>query len=231
MRLDPSQRDPNLFCDYHTTHRHQTSDCCHLRDEVALLLKDGHLREFLSDRDTGTPFSTKKDKLSKAHDRRSQGLIQEDVTTFTNEEAKALISPHFDTLVISVMINHCRIDNVVVDPGSSADVIQWGVIEQLEMMGKLTPSVKVFSEASKTAKREIVLSVNAGGVIKNMRFYVVNGDTKCNAIFGRPWIHDMKATTSTLLKQIEFPMSDGIGCTRAMIGGKRNIRLQDCYEK
>nr|XP_016443053.1 PREDICTED: uncharacterized protein LOC107768436 [Nicotiana tabacum] len=50
MKSDPSQRDPNLWCEYHGTNDHRTRDCRHLREEVATLLKNGHLREFLSDR-------------------------------------------------------------------------------------------------------------------------------------------------------------------------------------
>nr|XP_009615804.1 uncharacterized protein LOC104108471 [Nicotiana tomentosiformis] len=50
MRFDPSQRDPNIWCEYHATNGHQTTDCRHLREEVATLLKNRHLSEFLSDR-------------------------------------------------------------------------------------------------------------------------------------------------------------------------------------
>ncbi|XP_075101961.1 uncharacterized protein LOC142177379 [Nicotiana tabacum] len=50
MKSDPSQRGPNLWCEYHGTNGHWTGDCRHLREEVATLLKNGHLREFLSDR-------------------------------------------------------------------------------------------------------------------------------------------------------------------------------------
>ncbi|XP_070050845.1 uncharacterized protein [Nicotiana tomentosiformis] len=50
IRLDPSQRDPSLWCEYHGIHDHKTGDCWHLCEEVATLLKNDHLREFLSDR-------------------------------------------------------------------------------------------------------------------------------------------------------------------------------------
>ncbi|XP_019233690.1 PREDICTED: uncharacterized protein LOC109214250 [Nicotiana attenuata] len=50
MRSNPSQRDPNLWCEYHETNGHQTGDCRHLQEKVATLLKNGHLREILSDR-------------------------------------------------------------------------------------------------------------------------------------------------------------------------------------
>ncbi|XP_016496886.2 uncharacterized protein LOC107815766 [Nicotiana tabacum] len=49
MRSDPSQRDPNLWCDYHGTNGHRTWDCRYLREEVWTLLKNYHLSEFLTD--------------------------------------------------------------------------------------------------------------------------------------------------------------------------------------
>ncbi|XP_070045344.1 uncharacterized protein [Nicotiana tomentosiformis] len=50
VRSDPNQRDPNLWCEYHGMNGHRTGDCRHLREEVVTLFKNGHLREFLSDR-------------------------------------------------------------------------------------------------------------------------------------------------------------------------------------
>jgi len=43
-QTDPSQRNPNLMCGYHSTHGHKTEDCRQLREEVARLLNEGHLR-------------------------------------------------------------------------------------------------------------------------------------------------------------------------------------------
>nr|XP_016501323.1 PREDICTED: uncharacterized protein LOC107819697 [Nicotiana tabacum] len=50
MRSDPSHRDPKLLCEYHKTNGHRTRNCRHVREEMATLLKNGHLREFLGDR-------------------------------------------------------------------------------------------------------------------------------------------------------------------------------------
>ncbi|XP_070050949.1 uncharacterized protein [Nicotiana tomentosiformis] len=50
IQIDPSQRNPNLMCKYHGTHVHKTEDYKQLREEVACLFNEGHLREFLSDR-------------------------------------------------------------------------------------------------------------------------------------------------------------------------------------
>nr|XP_016486668.1 PREDICTED: uncharacterized protein LOC107806907 [Nicotiana tabacum] len=54
IRSDPCQRDPNLWSKYHGTNGHRTGDYRHLGEEVAPLLKNGHLREFLSDRAKNT---------------------------------------------------------------------------------------------------------------------------------------------------------------------------------
>ena len=50
MQIDPSQRNPNSMCKYHGMHSHKTENCRQLREEVARLFNEGHLREFLSDR-------------------------------------------------------------------------------------------------------------------------------------------------------------------------------------
>ncbi|XP_070050112.1 uncharacterized protein [Nicotiana tomentosiformis] len=52
IRSNPSQRDPNLWYEYHGTNGNQTGDCRYLKEQVATLLKNGHLREFLSERAT-----------------------------------------------------------------------------------------------------------------------------------------------------------------------------------
>ncbi|XP_070049438.1 uncharacterized protein [Nicotiana tomentosiformis] len=47
IQTDPSQRNPNIMCKYHGTHGHRTEDCRQLREKVARLFNEGHLREFL----------------------------------------------------------------------------------------------------------------------------------------------------------------------------------------
>ncbi|XP_070056663.1 uncharacterized protein [Nicotiana tomentosiformis] len=154
MRSDPSQRDPNLWCEYHGTNVHWTGDCRHIREEVATLLKNSHRREFLSDRaktnygrnrgDTETSkageeppcqtinmifrgneingvtfLAAKKTKVSITHSKR----LREDDITFTDEDVDRLLLPHNDALVISLNVLDFKIKRVLVDPGSSANII------------------------------------------------------------------------------------------------------------
>ena len=64
--------------------------------------------------------------------------------------------------------------------------------------------------ASETTKGEIILQVNVAGTIQEIKFHVIEGDMRYNALLGRPWIHNMRAVPSTLHQILKFPTSDGV---------------------
>ncbi|XP_070034776.1 uncharacterized protein [Nicotiana tomentosiformis] len=244
MRSDSSQRDPDLWCEYHRANGHRTWDCQHLREEVATLLKNGHLREFLSDRAknnygrnrdnaesskageeaprrkinmifggndiNGVTFSVvKKTKVSITHSKR----LWEDDITFTEEDVDGLLLPHNDAPVISLNMLDFKIKHVLVDPGSSANIIQWRVLEQAKVTGSIITTTKLlvgFNLASVKTRGEILLHTNAEGVMKITLFEVVDGDMGYNIILGRPWLHEMKVVPSTYHQLLKFPMPEGI---------------------
>ena len=43
--------DKSKFCEFHNDHGHYTTDCRQLKVEIAQLLRLGHLKEFLSERE------------------------------------------------------------------------------------------------------------------------------------------------------------------------------------
>ncbi|XP_070035609.1 uncharacterized protein [Nicotiana tomentosiformis] len=176
MRSDSNQRDPNLWYEYHGTNGHRTRDCRHLREKVAILLKNGHLREFLSDRAkknnghnrdnaepskageeppcqminmifggnniNGVTFSVaKKTKVSITH---RKGLWEDDIT-FTEEDAEKLLLPHNDALVISINILDFKVKCILVDPESSANIIQWRVLEQAKLTKNIILATKLLA--------------------------------------------------------------------------------------
>ncbi|XP_070034988.1 uncharacterized protein [Nicotiana tomentosiformis] len=221
-----------------------TGDCRHLRKEVATLLKNGQLREFLSDRaknnygrnrDNTEPskegeepprqtinmifggneingvtfLATKKTKVSITHSKR----LWEDDITFTEEDVDRLLLPHNDALVISLNMLDFKIKTVLVDPRSSANIVQWRVLEQAKLTGSIILTTKLLAEfnlASVTTRGEILLLMNAEGVMKTTLFEVVDGDMGYNIILGRPWLHEMKVIPSTYHKLLKFSMPEGI---------------------
>ncbi|XP_059301849.1 uncharacterized protein LOC132053761 [Lycium ferocissimum] len=198
LRSDPTQRDPNVVCDYHGTHGHRTEDFRQLRDEVARLLKNGHLREFLSDRakenyknreankqvEPVEPQHVinmiisraeiprgpimKRTKVSITREKRTRDYVSEGYISFSDEDAEGIIQPHNDAFVISVLINKSHIKLILIDTGSSANIIRWKVVEQLGLLDQIVPAAQVlngFNMACETLKGEITLSVNTLGTV------------------------------------------------------------------
>ncbi|XP_060185754.1 uncharacterized protein LOC132615207 [Lycium barbarum] len=136
--------------------------------------------------------------------------IDEDVVTFTDEDAASIILPHNDALVITVLIGSCQVKRVIIEPGSSVNILLWKVVEEMGLLEQAARTLSVFNMSSEITKGEIDLLVEADVVVKMTKFYVISGDMQYNAIFGRPWIHDMKAVPSRLHLLLKFPTPDGI---------------------
>ncbi|XP_060190752.1 uncharacterized protein LOC132620043 [Lycium barbarum] len=243
LRSNPGQRDPNVMCEYHETHGHRTKDCRQLREEVARLLKNGHLREFLSERAKnhykerenhkraepvepqhvinmiigGTNAQRgpvmKRTKVSIVREKRTRDYTPEGSISFNNEDAEGIIQSQNDALVISILVFKSQVKRILIEPGSSANIIRWRVVEQLKLLDQIVPVARVlsgFNMASETTKGEISLPVNIDGTIQQTVFYVIEGDMKYNALLSRPWIHSMRAVPSTLHQLLKFPTPKGI---------------------
>ncbi|GMN26383.1 hypothetical protein TIFTF001_040844 [Ficus carica] len=56
IRTDRARRNQNKYCNFHKEFGHETKECIQLCDQIELLVRDGHLREFVEK--TITPTST-----------------------------------------------------------------------------------------------------------------------------------------------------------------------------
>ncbi|XP_019226535.1 PREDICTED: uncharacterized protein LOC109207991 [Nicotiana attenuata] len=155
----------------------------------------------------------KRIKVSAAIQGQTQGRVAGNVLAFSEEDFETLSHPHNDALVISFLLNNIRIKHVLVDPGSSANIIRSTVIEQLGLLDRIIPTSRIlngFNMASEATEREIILPINISDAVQDTRFHVIKGDARYNALPGRLWIHNMKAVPSTLLQMMKFPAKDGI---------------------
>ena len=102
---------------------------------------------------------------------------------------------------------------ILVDPGSSADLLQASVIKQmgLELSGIENPGriLSGFNGAATTSLGDVVLPVQAGPVILNVQFSIVEDLSPFNAILGRTWLHYMKVIPSTYHQMVSFLTEDG----------------------
>ncbi|XP_070010266.1 uncharacterized protein [Nicotiana sylvestris] len=150
--------------------------------------------------------------------------MPEDTLTFSEEDVEVLSQPHNDALVISILLNKVQVKRVLVDPGSSANIIQSRVVEHFGLLDQIISVSQVlndFNMASEITKGEIILPVNMAGTIQDSKFHVIEGDMRYNALLGRPWIHSMRAVSSTLHQMMKFPTKDGV---RAVYGEQHTAK-------
>nr|XP_016492309.1 PREDICTED: uncharacterized protein LOC107811829 [Nicotiana tabacum] len=137
----------------------------------------------------GVTFSAvKKTKVLVTQNKRLWEVAEDDIT-FTKEDADGLLLPHNSTLVISLNVLDFKIKRVLVDPGCSANIIQWRVLEQDKLTGSVIPATKLLvglNLASVATRGEILPPMNVERVMNTTLFEVVDGDMGYNIILGRP---------------------------------------------
>ncbi|XP_070021341.1 uncharacterized protein [Nicotiana sylvestris] len=92
--------------------------------------------------------------------------------------------------------------------GSSVNIILLGVLRDMQAEDKLIPKAHTlsgFDNSSVMTKGEVILTTFAEGVVKDIKFQVVDMEMTYNMILGRPWIHEMDVVPSTLHQVIKLP--------------------------
>ncbi|XP_021714595.1 uncharacterized protein LOC110682521 [Chenopodium quinoa] len=129
------------------------------------------------------------------------------------EESDA-VEGHHDGLVISLPVGSYMIKRILVDNGSSTNIIMLDTlkhmnIDEKNIVNKSTMLVGFSGETKKTSG-EITLATYAKGINIQVKFLVIDTLSSYNMILGRPWIHEMKAIPSTYHQVIKFPTRWGI---------------------
>ncbi|XP_070053970.1 uncharacterized protein [Nicotiana tomentosiformis] len=161
----------------------------------------------------GTVLKHTKMSIVREKRSRTQDYAPIEILYFNDDDAEGVMQPHNDALVISVLMNKTQVKRMLIDPGSSANIIRLKVIEQLSLQDQVVPATLVlngFNIACETTKGEIIMLINVAGTIQDMKFHVIEGDMRYNALFGRSWIHNMSAVPSTLHQVLKFPTSEGV---------------------
>ena len=126
---------------------------------------------------------------------------------------RRLHHPHDDALVISIRVGDYNVHRVLVDNGSSADILYYPAFQQMGVdRAQLIPTnaplvgfggIRVFPLGA------VTLSVMVGDypqqITKDVAFLMVNCSSAYNGILGRPTLNSWKAATSTYHIMIKFP--------------------------
>ncbi|KAL0295352.1 UNVERIFIED_CONTAM: hypothetical protein Sangu_3200400 [Sesamum angustifolium] len=137
-----------------------------------------------------------------------------------------------DALVISATLSNFWVKKVLVDSGSSADIIFYDAYVQLGVenaqLRKVNTPLTGFSGEMIEPLGEVTLPLSLGSYPKRstkmVKFLVVKAPSAYNIILGRPSLNLFRAIASTFHMKLKFPTSDGVG---EAVGDERMAR--ECY--
>ncbi|KAJ9543815.1 hypothetical protein OSB04_023522 [Centaurea solstitialis] len=252
-------KDQNKWCDFHDDHGHTTDECISLKKEISYLKSKGHLKGLIPEEQgrPASPVHTKvvncitggsevcglTYSAAKRHARdgpsehpipgeaksKTEKELDAMTITFDQDDTQGVHHKHHDALVIQLTIGNCSTKRILIDGGSSANVIFADTlkvmgIERSEIVRRSTTLIGFNGDPMNTLG-EIILPVYAKGINKQTKFNVVDCQSAYNVILGRPWIHEMKAIPSTYHQKIKFPSPWGI----QEIASENKI-ARECYK-
>ena len=151
---------------------------------------------------------------------------------FSEEDAQQLHHPHDDALVVNIQVGNYNMHRVLVDNGSSADILYYSAFQQMKIDKEqliLTNAPLVgFGGTRVFPLGAVILSVMVGDypqqITKDVTFLVVDCSSAYNAILGWPTLNSWKAVTSTYHLMIKFPTNYGVGELR-----ENQMAACECY--
>ena len=117
---------------------------------------------------------------------------------------------HNKALHISIEYKGTTLAHVLVDTGSSLNVLPKGALDRLDCDGLvLKPSdimVRGFDGSKRMVHGEVNLMIKVGSQVFNSNFYVMDIRPVYSCLLGHPWIHGAGVVTSILHQKLKYPM-------------------------
>ena len=128
--------------------------------------------------------------------------------SFSDEELPEEGRNHNFALHISMNCQTDSLSNVLVDTGSSLNVMPKTTLARLSYQGMPMKSsgvvVKAFDGSRKSVIGEVNLPMTIGPHTFQVTFQVMDVQAAYSCLLGRPWIHEAGAVTSTLHQKLKF---------------------------
>ena len=152
--------------------------------------------------------------------------------TFSDSDLEGCQHPHDDPLVNRAIVANKTVHRVLVDNGSSADIIFTSAFDKMDIgREKLDPvntHLRGFSGEKVLPLGSIQLVLTLGEppyqATTTARFLIVDAPSAYNMLLGRPSLNAIKAIPSAYHMMIKFPTVSGVGMVR---GDQRVAR--ECY--
>jgi len=154
------------------------------------------------------------------------------IVGFSDDDYAGVSLPHIDALVVSLTIANHQTRRILVDTGSSADILFKSAFDYMGVPWERVVSVSChllgFAEEKVLPLRSIELPVTVGTYSRQkvimVRFLIIDRTSAFNAIIGRTALNDLKAVTSTPHLSMKFPTEKGVGMVK---GDQKEARR--CY--
>ena len=152
--------------------------------------------------------------------------------TFSDSNLDGCQHPHDDPLVVRTIVANKTVHQVLIDNGSSVDIILASAFDKMgiwrEKLEPVNTHLRGFSGEKVLPLGSIQLVLTLGEppcqVTTTARFLVVDAPSAYNMLLGRPSLNAIKAIPSTYHMMIKFPTIHGVGLVR---GDPRVAR--ECY--
>ncbi|XP_027905771.1 uncharacterized protein LOC114165323 [Vigna unguiculata] len=143
--------------------------------------------------------------------------------TFTDEEIPVEGRGHNKALHVSVKCLDHVIARVLIDNGSSLNVMPKETLGKLPCEGiHMKPSamiVRAFDGSKREVMGEVELSIQIGPCVFQVTFQVMDILPAYSCLLGRPWIHSAGVVPSTLHQKLKYVMGDKL----VIVSGEEDI--------
>ncbi|GFS40490.1 hypothetical protein Acr_00g0068850 [Actinidia rufa] len=229
MGGDPKRRNQRWRCSYHGEKGHKTENCRALKAFLEQLVHDGHLKEFVDDEKTRAEAAEieanrrpnrGREEAEETADPEDEDLplappkkiktaeTERDCVTFSRAELERVQHPHSDPSVVQLRIGGYDVKRILVDTGSSVEVMYYDLFKQLKISQEQLKPARAplvgFNAQAHWPLGTVSLKTRAGSQELMTEFVVVDIPSPYNAIVGRDWLHKIKGVASTLHQAIKF---------------------------
>ena len=153
--------------------------------------------------------------------------------TFSDSDLEGCQHPHDDPLVVRAIVANTTVLRVLIDNGSSADIIFASAFDKMgirkEKLEPVNTHLRGFSGEKVLPLGSIQLVLTLGEPpcqvkTTTIRFLIIDAPSAYNMLLGRPSLNAIKAIPSAYHMIIKFPTIHGVGMVR---GDQRVAR--ECY--